>query len=69
MAENLIPSLMNIPLGKGALLCIRPAEHMRLDNIKLCGKTFSIDINSGNFTVTCANEVYESSIGEPITLA
>jgi len=46
----------------------RPANHMKIENARLCGKIFSVDINGDLFSVTCKGETKHAKIGERITL-
>ncbi len=47
---------------------VRPAENMRIDNARLCGKTFSVDIRGDKFTVYCNGIEYAAAIGETVTI-
>ena len=46
----------------------RPAENMRIDNARLCGKVFSVVIEKDSFTVCVDNNKYIAKIGETITI-
>jgi len=46
----------------------RPAENMRIDNARLCGKVFSVDIVGDRFTVAYNNKVYTASIGDAVEI-
>jgi hypothetical protein len=46
----------------------RPAENMKIDNARLCGKIFSVDIQGNRFAVTCNDQTFTAEIGETITL-
>ena len=45
----------------------RPAEIMRLEHVRMCGKVFDIDINSDKFTVTVDDKTFEANIGETVS--
>lgn len=44
----------------------RPAENMRIDNARLCGKVFSVDIHGEFFTVIVNGKDLNAHIGETI---
>ena len=46
----------------------RPSQNMKIENARLCGKVFSVDIKGDKFTVKCDGREYEAGIGEKITL-
>lgn len=46
----------------------RPAKQMRIDNARLCGKVFSVDIQGDVFTVFCDGQVLSAKIGETVIL-
>jgi hypothetical protein len=46
----------------------RPAENMRIDNARLCGKVFSVVIEKDSFTVCVDNNKHIAKIGETITI-
>lgn len=47
---------------------IRPAENMKLDNVRLCGKCFSVEVHGTQFKVHSAEHVHTAPIGETIIL-
>ena len=46
----------------------RPAENMRVDNARLAGKVFSVDIKGDKFTVEIDGKSYTAIIGESIII-
>lgn len=46
----------------------RPATDMTVENVRLCGKTFSVKISDDRFTVICENVEKSARIGEQITI-
>ena len=46
----------------------RPASNMKVDNVRLCGKIFSVDINGDHFTVSTSVYTKSEKIGQKITL-
>jgi len=46
----------------------RPAQNMRVDNARLCGKVFSVDVQGDTFTVTCNGRTVTASVGDTVTL-
>jgi hypothetical protein len=46
----------------------RPAKNMKIENARLCGKVFSVDIKGDCFTVSIDGNEIHSSIGETVTL-
>jgi hypothetical protein len=47
----------------------RPAEYMRIENARLCGKTFSVEVFEDNtFRVTVGSEVISAEVGETVTV-
>ena len=47
---------------------VRPAKNMRIDNARLCGKVFSVQIENDVFSVTIGTEKYIAKIGETIII-
>ena len=46
----------------------RPAENMRIDNARLAGKCFSVDVRGGSFTVEYNGERISAKIGDSVKL-
>ena len=46
----------------------RSAERMKVENARLCGKTFSVEIEGGAFTVTVGNKRYRAAVGETVVI-
>ena len=46
----------------------RPAEKMRVENARLQGKTFSVDVSGDTFTVTCDGKAYTAPVGQTVTI-
>lgn len=46
----------------------RPSENMKIENARLCGKIFSVDIKGDEFTVLCDGKKYTANIGEKISI-
>lgn len=46
----------------------RPAKHMKIENARLCGKVFCVDIHDDIFTVSINGTVYHANIGETIQI-
>lgn len=46
----------------------RPTDSMRIENARLCGKVFSVDVSGDAFTVTLEDKSYTARIGEEITV-
>lgn len=47
----------------------RPAKNMKIENARLCGKTFSVEIfEDDTFKVSCGTEIKAAEIGQTITL-
>lgn len=46
----------------------RPAKNMRVENARLCGKTFSVDILDDTFSVCIGEEIKTAKIGETVTI-
>lgn len=46
---------------------VRPADNMRIDNARLCGKVFSVDVTGDTFTVECDGKKMSATIGETVT--
>lgn len=46
----------------------RPAENMRIDNARLCGKTFSVDVVGSTFTVRLGDKEVKANIGETVVI-
>jgi len=46
----------------------RPAENMKIENARLCGKTFSVSVNGDSFTVGFNGNTYTASVGEKIVI-
>lgn len=47
----------------------RPAKYMRVENARICGKTFSVEIfENDSFKVVCENRVKTAKIGDVIKL-
>ena len=46
----------------------RPAENMRIENARLRGKTFAVNVTGDTFTVTYDGKQLQASIGETITI-
>ncbi|MBE6786733.1 MAG: hypothetical protein E7537_00120 [Ruminococcaceae bacterium] len=44
----------------------RPAANMKIENARLCGKVFSVEITGKEFTVTSKDIVYKAQIGQKI---
>jgi len=44
----------------------RPAANMKIENARLCGKVFSVEITGEEFTVTSKDIVYKAQIGQKI---
>ncbi len=44
----------------------RPAANMKIENARLCGKLFSVEITGEEFTVTSDTKVYKAQIGQKI---
>lgn len=44
----------------------RPADKMRVDNARLCGKIFSVEICDDDFYVTIGGKELKAKIGEKI---
>lgn len=44
----------------------RPSENMKIENARLCGKVFSVEITGKEFTVTSDKKVYKAQIGQKI---
>lgn len=47
----------------------RPAENMRVENARLCGKTFCVEVNGDHYRVTCEGKTYHGQIGETVVLS
>jgi hypothetical protein len=47
---------------------VRPAENMRVDNVRLCGKVFSVSVEGDKFTVTEGDKSFTAKVGETVTL-
>lgn len=47
---------------------VRPAENMKLDAVRLCGKTFCVDIHGDEFSVVTEGRSYIAKIGEAIVI-
>lgn len=47
---------------------VRPAENMRIDNARLCGKAFTVDVQGDTFTVTADGKSTTAAIGETVTI-
>jgi hypothetical protein len=41
---------------------------MKIENARLCGKIFSVDINGDSFSVACDGKTLHAKIGDRITL-
>ena len=46
----------------------RPAQQMRIDNARLCGKVFSVAIDGNRFSVTLDGKEITAPIGETLTI-
>ena len=46
----------------------RPTENMTVENVRLCGKTFSVSVSGDSFTVTSGAKTATAKIGETVTL-
>ena len=46
----------------------RPAESMKIENARLCGKVFSVDVKGDSFTVNYGGEDIHSKIGEAVII-
>jgi len=46
----------------------RPAEHMKIENARLCGKNISVSVYPEKFTVTCNGETHTAAIGDTIVI-
>ena len=46
----------------------RPAENMSVENARLCGKVFSVDVKGDRFTVTIGDKAVTANIGETVTI-
>ena len=44
----------------------RPAEQMKIDNARLCGKVFSVTVDGNTFTVDCGPQHLTAAVGETI---
>ena len=47
---------------------VRPADEMRLENARLCGKIFSVSVSGDSFTVRFGDSETTKMIGDSITL-
>ena len=47
---------------------IRPAKTMKVENARLCGKTFSVTVDSDTFTVECGEKRLTEKIGNKIVI-
>lgn len=47
---------------------IRPAKRMKIENARLCGKVFSVEVDEDRFRVTFDGRCIESEIGEPVRI-
>ena len=46
----------------------RPAAQMRVDNVRLCGKIFDVEVTGDSFRVSCGDKTCIACVGEVITL-
>ena len=46
----------------------RPAEQMRVENVRLCGKVFDVFVDGDTFRVTMDGKTHTARVGEQITL-
>ncbi len=46
----------------------RPAENMRIEGARLCGKTFSVEVEGDRFTVALNGKTITANIGETVTI-
>ena len=46
----------------------RPAEQMKIENARLCGKCFSVALTGDRFTVCCNGKEYAANVGESVTI-
>ena len=47
---------------------VRPAENMRVDNARLCGKVFSVDVRGDVYSVEIDGKSYSAKVGEEIII-
>ena len=47
---------------------VRPADEMKVENVRLCGKVFSVEVKGDEFTVTTVGKSLTSKVGEAVTL-
>ena len=47
---------------------VRPAQNMHIDNARLCGKVFSVDIRGDAFEVCVGERICRARIGETVTI-
>lgn len=46
----------------------RPAQNMKIENARLCGKVFSVDIKGDEFAVDYNGKIYTAKIGEKVNI-
>jgi hypothetical protein len=46
----------------------RPANRMKIENARLLGKTFSVEIEGDRFTVRIGDQTIRANVGETVTL-
>lgn len=46
----------------------RPADAIKIENVRLCGKVFSVEVIGDSFTVVCGDCIKHANIGETITI-
>lgn len=73
-AQMIFFSIFGISPSFDGSICIcpvkhRPAENMKVDNVRLCGKNFSVDIRGDVFSVNIGTGVLSARIGESITIS
>jgi len=47
---------------------VRPAENMKIENVRICGKCFAVNVCGNTFEVTIGEHCYKTAIGETIII-
>lgn len=47
---------------------VRPAKNMKVENVRLCNKVFSVEVNGESFAVTTSETCKTAKVGEKITI-